>query len=295
MATLVEDNDNFPQVQWDTPVSQLIRDDFVLENEYATNHTTIEDTLSHRTGLPRHDMAYGDRLGPDVAVRTMVRQLRHLPLTAEPRTKYQYCNLMFVVASHVIQTLTGEWLGDILARRIWKPLGMTGTFFNRDHALAAKEDLARGYYYSPDEGYKEVDWMPLHEIAGAGSVITNVLDYAKWARALLNQTGPLSKAVYKAIWEPRTLVPQEVPFTGPQSYALGWRIGVYQGVQFYEHSGGMNAFGAELILIPQLKYSVIILANTAATSNFVAQTLAFHLIDERLDVPVEERFDWNQQ
>lgn len=295
MATLVEDNENFPQVQWDTPVSSLIRDDFVLENEYTTTHTTIEDTLSHRTGLPRHDMAYGDRLGPDVAVRTMVRQLRHLPLTAEPRTKYQYCNLMFVVASHVIQTLTGEWLGDLLARRIWKPLGMTGTFFNREDALAANEDLARGYYYTPDKGYREVEWMPLHEIAGAGSVITNVLDYAKWARALLNQTEPLSKAVYKDIWEPRTLIPEAAPYTGPQAYALGWRTGVYQGVQFYEHSGGMNAFGAELILIPELKYSVVILANTAVTSNYVAQTLAYHLIDERLDVPVEKRFDWNLQ
>ncbi|KAH8700965.1 beta-lactamase/transpeptidase-like protein [Talaromyces proteolyticus] len=295
MATLVEDNETYPHVQWDTPISDLIRDDFVLENSYATEHVTIEDALSHRTGLPSHDAAYGNRLSRDVAAREMVRQLRHLPLTAEPRTQYQYCNLMFVAASHVIQTLTGEWLGDSLAHRIWEPLRMTATFFSREDALSAKEDLARGYSYSPEKGFKEVEWMPLDEISGAGSVITNVLDYAKWARALINREKPLSEETYKAIWEPRTLIPHQAPFTGPLSYALGWQIGVYKGVQFYEHSGGMNAFGAELILIPELKYSVTILGNTALTSNCVSHTLAFHLIDEKLDVPPEKRFDWNQR
>lgn len=35
--------------------------------------------------------------------------------------------MMFVVASHVVETLTGKWLGDFLRERIWEPLGMNGT------------------------------------------------------------------------------------------------------------------------------------------------------------------------
>ncbi|PWY87986.1 beta-lactamase/transpeptidase-like protein [Aspergillus sclerotioniger CBS 115572] len=294
LATLVTDNTNYPQVQWDMPISDLIREDFVLHDPHATSHTTIEDALSHRSGLPRHDQAYGNHLPRDTAVREIVRQLRHLPLTAPPRTKFQYCNLMYVAATHIIETLTGEWLGDILAREIWHPLDMTATFFDLDDAKQAPEDLARGYYHSVNEDtYHEVDWMPCNEISGAGAVITNVLDYAKWARALLDQTEPLSQAVYKAIWEPRTLAPSGEPFTGPTAYALGWWTGFYQGVQYYEHTGGVNAFGAELILFPALRFAVIALANTAGTSNYAEKALAFHLVDERLGVPVEKRFDWN--
>lgn len=109
-------------------MSEVIRDDFVLENNYATSHTTIEDVLSHRSGMPRHDFSYGGKYeGHEGGPRDVVRALRYLPLTAEPRTKYQYCNMMYVAASHVIETITGVWLGDFLRERIWEPLGMRST------------------------------------------------------------------------------------------------------------------------------------------------------------------------
>lgn len=310
MAQLVEDDKSYPQVQWDTPVNQLIRDDFVLADEYATQHTTIEDLLCHRTSLPRHDHSYGNGLSRDVAVREIVRSLRHLPLTAEPRTKFQYGNIMFIAASHVIQTVTGEWLGDLLSRRIWQPLDMKATFFSLEDAQAAKDDLATGYSYpwatdDDDDGnnkgshkneYVKVPWMNLNELSGAGSVITNVLDYAKWTRSLMYGTGPMSSEARKATWEPRNIMfssPQG-PFTGPTLYALGWWTGIYHGQQYYGHSGDVNAFGAELILFPDLKYSVILLGNTAGTSNCAAKKLAFHLIDEKLGIPAEKRFDWDK-
>jgi CubicO group peptidase (beta-lactamase class C family) len=128
MSLLVDDNRKYPHVDWKTPISDLIRDDFVLEDEYATAHTTIEDALSHRTGMPRHDESYGGLYnGHKGTPRDLVRSLRYLPLTAEPRTRFQYCNMMFVVISHVIEALEGMWLGDFLRERIWKPLGMNST------------------------------------------------------------------------------------------------------------------------------------------------------------------------
>ncbi|KAJ6178775.1 hypothetical protein N7519_009236 [Penicillium mononematosum] len=38
---------NFP-IDWDTPVTSLIPEDFILENDYATKNITLEDALSHR-------------------------------------------------------------------------------------------------------------------------------------------------------------------------------------------------------------------------------------------------------
>ena len=129
MSLLVDDNDKYPEVQWDTPVTNLIRDDFVLEDGYATSHITIEDILSHRLGMPRHDFSYGDL---NATIRDSVRALRFLPLTAEPRVRFQYCNMMYVVASYIIETLEGVWLGDFLKERIWTPLGMKSTVSLQD-------------------------------------------------------------------------------------------------------------------------------------------------------------------
>jgi CubicO group peptidase (beta-lactamase class C family) len=136
LSLLIDNSSSYSSIQWSTPISHLIRDDFVLENEYATTHTTIEDALSHRSGMPRHDFSYGGNypdeggIGMGVhkgTIRDAVRALRWLPLTAEPRVSFQYCNMMFVVVSHVVETLTGAWLGDFLKERIWGPLGMHGT------------------------------------------------------------------------------------------------------------------------------------------------------------------------
>lgn len=295
MAFLVDDNEKYAQIQWDTPINQLIRDDFVLQNDYATSHTTIEDALSHRSGLPAHDRALG---GPSATVQSVVQSLRHLPMTAEPRTKYQYCNAMFTVAAHVIETVTGRKLGELMREWIWKPLGMNSTFLDLKSAKNAKEDLAYGYRYLYDTdhgGFEEVEWMTVDEVAGAGGVISNVLDYAKWARAILHNTTPLSKQGFEAIFTPRTLMPIEEPFTGSRSYALGWRTGVYHGQRFYEHSGGMVGFGAELLIFPDIGFSVVALANTSGTSNCVDQALSFHLVDEKLNLPPEKRFDWNRR
>jgi CubicO group peptidase (beta-lactamase class C family) len=128
MLMLIDDNANFSNVQWKTPIIKLIPDDFALSDEYATIHTTIEDALSHRSGFPRHDYAIGGNYdGQEPSLRGMVRAMRHLPLTAEPRTRFQYSNQMYGVASHVIETLTGSWLGDVLNEKIWEPLNMKAT------------------------------------------------------------------------------------------------------------------------------------------------------------------------
>lgn len=123
-SSLVDDDEKFPHVQWTTPISEIIRDDFVLEDEYLTRHVTFEDALCHRTGMARHDLACGTE---NSTLKDTVRSLRYLPLTAPLHTKFQYSNPMWVTVSYVVEYLTGEWIGDVIRKRIWEPLGMTQT------------------------------------------------------------------------------------------------------------------------------------------------------------------------
>ncbi len=52
VALLVADNEHYPQVQWDSKMSDLLPEDFVMSSSEYTNGVTVEDILSHRTGLP---------------------------------------------------------------------------------------------------------------------------------------------------------------------------------------------------------------------------------------------------
>ena len=138
-----------------------MRKDFSLPDEYATLHATIEDAVSHRSGMPRHDLSLG---GQNVTLQDVVRHLRHLPMTAEIRTKWQYCNMMYMTISHFIEQWTGMWLGDFLRNRIYKPLNMTETFFSlrdaKEAATIGEVTLATPYYWlNHTKKYYPIPWF----------------------------------------------------------------------------------------------------------------------------------------
>lgn len=51
ISLLVEDA-NFPEVQYDSLMSELLPDDFAMSDELHTNTVTVDDLLGHHTGMP---------------------------------------------------------------------------------------------------------------------------------------------------------------------------------------------------------------------------------------------------
>ena len=120
----------------------------MLSDEYMTAHVTLEDAHSHRTSI--HHMPCHDFSIADVTPRKVVRSLRHLPLSDEIRTTWQYCNTMYITVSHAIEVITREWLDNVLRKRIWEPPNMHLTFFSLSDALhytskGGRGSLAHGY------------------------------------------------------------------------------------------------------------------------------------------------------
>lgn len=80
MAASLAESDEHPDISWNTPLVELIEHDFVLdqsspEGRWATDHITLEDALSHRTGMSRHDMIW---MNSELSDREIVRALRHV-------------------------------------------------------------------------------------------------------------------------------------------------------------------------------------------------------------------------
>ncbi|KAI4241513.1 MAG: hypothetical protein L6R42_011240, partial [Xanthoria sp. 1 TBL-2021] len=296
LTLLMEGNANSSDpLTWRTPISSLIREDFVLPDPYATAHVTLEDAASHRTGMPRHDSSYG---GSKFGLRDVVRNLRHLPMTAELRLRFQYCNMMYMTLSHVIEVLTGSWLGDVLWDRIWKPLSMTRTYFSFSQAQLAVRNgaaqLSAGHVWNNQtQKYVPVEWMDIPLVSGAGNVISNVLDYAKWLQFLINQAPPLSKAGHLTLRHPRTILDDNPfpGFTGISAYALGWSVENYRGEPLISHDGGLPGFAAKIGYFPKRNYGIAMMGNTAGSSSIILNILFYQLLDNYLDVPVKDRGD----
>ncbi|MCJ1380093.1 hypothetical protein MMC17_003196 [Xylographa soralifera] len=145
MSLLVDDNENHTSVQWTTPISELIKEDFVLADDYLTRHVTLQDALSHRTGMQRHDISYGE---DGTTTRDLIRSMTYLPLTKPLRTTFQYCNNMVGTVGYVIEQLTRNSLAEVLMERVWNPLNMTSTFLHLETALRSRKPLATAYHWS---------------------------------------------------------------------------------------------------------------------------------------------------
>ncbi|KAE8140448.1 beta-lactamase/transpeptidase-like protein [Aspergillus pseudotamarii] len=286
------------QIHWGTPLASIVPDDFVLEDEYTTAQITIEDALSHRSGIPDHIHHYGGTGASPRSIKDAVRILRHLPATAELRTKYMYNNLMYTAVSHAIETLTGESLGVFLLHSVWTPLHMTSTYWTRDDAQASDNILAQGYAWNADKS--EYAPEPCPDIiggSGAGAMISSVVDYARWIQCMMTCSGPLSENAHAALIQPRTIIAEDPTnlFPGTHLYALGWTRDTYHGEDIIWHDGSVAGYGSTMMYLPRRQWGLVMAGNTTLTSNIVQVVLYMHLLDEVLGTPSHDRVDWQRQ
>jgi CubicO group peptidase (beta-lactamase class C family) len=277
-----------------TPLSSLIN--FAVPDNSVTVHATLEDALSHRTGMPRHDLSYG---GPGFTLSDMVRHMRYLPLTAELRQKFQYCNMMYSAVGFAVEKLSGMWLGTFFRQRIWHPLEMNSTFLSLEDAKRAEKEtgsaLAKGYYFENSTGYHEQTYFESGPSSGAGAIISTALDFAKYLRALIIEHHFLSKDSYKQLRTPRSIIDWEslgMSFTGPVSYSLGWMISVHRDRVVIHHSGSVPGFGSNMAYLPQEKWGVVAMVNADLDGSMLVQHVTFELMDRFLKTPVGDRVDW---
>lgn len=294
------DDVSYPDVQWQTPVSKLIPSDFVLPTQSLTDQVTLEDILSHRTGISTHDESY---LGvtaahPDDA-RSLTRNLRNLPFTAPLRTKLQYSNIMFSVATHVVESLSGEDYTSFLRSRIWGPLGMHNTFQDRPD-VSPSAHQAQGYRWDEDAGKQvPIPILASPEGRGAGCVLTSAGDYAKFLRCLIRRAAPLSAASHKALVEPRTIDDVVDPddllpgYSDVSLYTLGLFRDSYRGNTLMTHDGAVPGFKAAMAFLPGKEWGVVICTN-ANMGTYVNGILEHVLMDEVLGVRDEEKVDWEK-
>jgi CubicO group peptidase (beta-lactamase class C family) len=287
--------ENHPDITWTSTMHQLIPDDFVLQSEYATTHVTLEDCLSHRSGLPGHHAQLGAK-----SVQEATRLLRHLSFTKEPRTEWQYSNHMYWAVSHMIEVQTGKSLEQFMTQRLWRPLEMDNTFLSLENADAhtiGRPHMSLAKSYQWDETINKLSPLPYWDdigMSGAGALVSTVSDQAKWLRSFINRNGPLSHAGYEALTSPHMLMPPtSARFQGPHCYGMGWFIARYHGELVLFHPGGTVGFAANVILLPELNWGVVGMCN--GSSDGILDVPMWHLVDEFLEIPFDRRINVFQE
>ncbi|KAK6544660.1 hypothetical protein TWF694_001348 [Orbilia ellipsospora] len=296
VALLVDDNENYPEVHYDAIMSSLLPGDFQMQDAVYTQGITVEDILSHRTGMAAHDCSYmGIRAAEPDNARSITRNLQNLPVAAPLRSRYLYCNMMYTVATHLVEVKTKEKFSDFLEKHFFEPLDMHSTHLqpSRARERGFGDRIALGHHWTgASSGYREFQTPDCPEGQGAGSVMSSVDDFIKWVKALMDQEGPINERVYHGLVRTRSFPNPNgrrlKPFTSPAMYAAGMEVYYYRGYMVVGHDGDIAGFGSRFFFMPDLNFGVVILGNSSSTAP-VASTLARELMDAALEIPEEER------
>jgi CubicO group peptidase (beta-lactamase class C family) len=216
---------------------------------------TLAELATQRSGLPRLppnlDTAAVDPLDP-YAAYTRADLLAALDMVDPPVPgTYAYSNFGFMLLGALLAEITGTAFPDLIASRLFEPLGMTTA-----GCPPAEAGRAPGY-----SGATEVPWWRTN-LPGPGGVGASIVDLATYLRAHLDpDRTPLARAIELAT---------ETHAEGPSAMGLGW--GHQGGGSF--HDGGTGGFTSFAAFHRPTRTAVGLLANSADANALTATGFA---------------------
>lgn len=164
---------------------------------------TMRELMTHtagfgyglRTGNPVDDAFRDQKVLSSSSLQDLIDKVAKIPLLYQPGTKWSY-SVAVDIQGYIIEKLTGQRLGDFMAERIFKPLGMMDTGFFVPPSQKAR--LSEVYVSNPKTGkLLELTRMLFPALqdftkqppldSGGGGAVSTVDDYARFCQMILNK------------------------------------------------------------------------------------------------------------
>ncbi len=248
-------------LSWDDSAAG-INPDLQFSDPWITEHVTLRDLLSHRTGLPEYA---GDELAELGYTRSeILYKLRYLSQTGEFRSNYAYSNLGITAAAETAAIKAGMPWEELIAERIFIPAGMTNSSAVFSD-FAEAENHADTYVVT--NGIAEQSSILLNDDVNspAGGVSSTLNDMIRYLRLQLNDGTIDGVQVIDASALRQTHKAQNIvrsDYTSIAAYGLGWEITSVNGSVRVEHGGDLTSGVSTLITLhPEEGMGIVVLTN----------------------------------
>jgi CubicO group peptidase (beta-lactamase class C family) len=263
-------------------------------NEELNNQVTILDMISHRTGLPRHDLSW--YLFPTADKDSLLARVKYQEPFTGIRKQWYYNNFMYLAQGLITEKLTGKSWEDNIRERFFKPLNMTSSNVSISE-MVAQPNISKGYSLEDFTTNKAMPYYDIAAISPAGSINSSVKEMSNWLKIWLNKgklgdTQVLPEAYVAKAVNPLMLVgggiaDKKFPDQHLNSYGYAWFNSSYKGHYRLEHGGNIDGFSANVAFFPTDSLGIVVLTNQngSALPGLVRDALA----DEILGL---EKTDW---
>src|SRR5215472_2159986 len=225
------------------------------------NDIKVHNLLSHTSGLSEYETGARTKAGGpfymrlDYAEEELYKKIAEMPMDFKTGEDWAYRNTNYVLLGILIHRLTGQFYGDFLQERVFKPLGMTHT------RIISEEDIiprrAAGYRLVKGE-WKNQEWVsPSLNSTADGALYFTVEDLQKWDGALYTET-LLRKASLERMW---TVEKSNNGKPNKANYGFAWEINNVNGHRVIEHGGAWQGFTTYIARYVDDKLTVVALTN----------------------------------
>lgn len=245
--------------------------------------------LSHSSGLVPN--AYDNLIESRMDYPQIVERLLQVKALCQPGDCYGYQNVMFSLIGDVIKQATQmsyqQWLDEF----IFAPLNMQDAGLGYEH-MTLDDNFAWPHVRGRKRWHTARLKQHYYKVLPAAGVNASASDMSQWLKAQLG--------LYPSVLSPDALSKQSVPYTLTKRelrrrvwrkhveeayYGLGWRIYRYDGQLLYYHSGWVQGYRTDVVVIPSLGIGFSLLLNAESgvinqlTNDFIVQALK---VKERL-------------
>ena len=245
------------KVELDAPVQRYLPW-FRLADPGSSARLSLRHLLYHTSGISRYtgrELLAGQG---DASLEQQVRDLSGVRPLHPVGEIFQYSNANYLALGLVVQIISGQPYGEYVREHILQSLQMQHSFVSE--ADARQDGLATGYRWWFGLPY------PAHVpyLAGvlpAGFLLTSAEDMAHYLISHLNagrygEASILSPAGVAELHRPGAAIGS----TG-SCYGMGWVTESINGIAMLTHPGDTANFHADMILLPESQWGIIVLTN----------------------------------
>jgi len=228
---------------------------------------TLIQLATHTSGLDREPGDTETYLKGPVSdwEKVLIAALPQTRYAHEPGTRYSYSNIGYAILGAALSRAAGQPFVDYMDQRIFKPLGMTSTFFEPNDGMRPR--LAKGYI-KEEEAIDAETAAREHQGRGYkvpnGAIYTTVEDLARFVAFQMGAEAPAVLKKESLDESFNALLLADPDFEG--GYGIGFEVTRLDDVLLHGHSGGVAGYQAYAYFDRSSRTGVIFLRNALGGS-----------------------------
>ena len=222
---------------------------------------TIQSLLNHTSGLTDvSNYNWRNNNQSDHSLRDYVLDL-NLKLVAAPHTEYHYSNLGFTILGYVIEKRSETNFDEFVKENILLPNQMSNSDFRYFKIANSLKTVPHSKKVISNKIYERKTYPYTREHAPSSTLNSSALDLSQWMIGFLKDlaspdaTNSLAKMIEPSF--------EQYPYIG-----LGFQLSKHHHEKTIGHYGGDKGYRSYLLMVPDKKMGVVLLANSDYDEDF---------------------------